>query len=81
MVAGQRAADRLMLALDYRLSPGVAPLTEEQVAVVLHALADHTALMAALAYRPDPTSPWREALSVGHWLHDAADQLERRTDG
>lgn len=77
MVAGQRAADRLMRSLDYRLSPGVEPLTEEQVAVVLHALADHTALMAALAYRTDPTSPWPQSVSVGRWLHDTADQLER----
>lgn len=78
IVAGERAADRLMRSMDYRLSPGVEPLTAAQVAVVLHALADHTALMAALAYRPDPMSRWPEALSVGRWLHDTADQLERR---
>ena len=49
VVAGQSAADRIMEALDYRLSPpGTPELTKDQVAVVLHALADHTALMAAL---------------------------------
>lgn len=77
MVAGEPAADRLMRSLDYRLSPGVEPLTREQVAVVLHALADHTALVAALAHRRDESSPWPDVLSIGRWLHDVADRLER----
>lgn len=74
-VAGQPAADRLMAALDYRLSPGTQRLTRDQVAVVLHALADHTAIQAALAYRVDPSSPWPQATSMGRWYHDVGDQL------
>ncbi|MFS0885306.1 hypothetical protein [Aeromicrobium sp. 179-A 4D2 NHS] len=67
--------------MDYRLSPGVEPLTEEQVAVVLHSLADHTALIQAIDYTPRPEgrsySLYDEAAtSVGQWLHDVADDLE-----
>ena len=77
-VADEPAADRLMRSLDYRLSSVIEPLTPEQVAVVLHALADHTALQAALAYRRDIASPWPEATSLGRWLHEVGDQLEER---
>lgn len=84
-VAGEPAADRLMRSLDYRMHPGTEPVTRDQVAVVLHALADHTAIMAALDHRRDDDSPWPEALSVGRWFHDVADQLDRiagdTTDG
>ena len=76
-VAGQPAADRLMDALDYRLHPAARQLTRDEVAIVLHALADHTAIQAALRWRPDPDSPWPHATSVGRWLHDVADQLTR----
>lgn len=75
-VAGESAADRLMRSLDYRLSPGVPEVSREQVAVVLHAMADHTALMAALRHRVDRKSPWPEATSLGRWLHDTAADLE-----
>lgn len=79
LVVGKPAADRLMRRLDYRLSPANTPrLTREQVAVVLHALADHTALMAALNYRRDDTSPWPESVSLGRWFHDTANDLEDR---
>lgn len=44
--------------------------------MVLHALADHTAIMQALKHRSDPTSPWPEATSVGRWLHDVGHNLE-----
>lgn len=73
-VVGEPAADRLMRQLDYRLHPDAAPLNRDQVAVVLHALADHTALMAALEHRREDT-PWPEATSVGRWLHDVGNQL------
>lgn len=80
-VAGEPAADRLMRSLDYRLSdPGMPRVSPQQVAVVLHALADHTALMAALDYRRDDASPWPESLSLGRWLHDTADDLRDRPD-
>lgn len=76
-VTGEPAAERLMRSLDYRLSPvGIQLLTREQVAVVLHALADHTAIQAALVWRVDETSPWPMATSLGRWFHDTADHLE-----
>lgn len=74
-VAGELAIDRLMRQLDYRLTDA-APLTRQQVAVVLRALADHTAITAALRWRVDPDSPWPEATSIGRWLHDTADQVD-----
>lgn len=84
MVVGERAADRLMRSLDYRLSPpGTERLTAAQVAVVLHALADHTALEAARVYSRDyppgsgrPDTSWPTSTSIGRWLHDTASQLE-----
>jgi hypothetical protein len=80
-VAGKPAADRLMQQIKYRSRQmvgryGVKPPNELQVAAVLHALADHTAIMEALRYRPDVTSPWPEAISIGRWLHDVGDDLE-----
>lgn len=75
-VAGESAIDRLMRSLDYRLTPDTPRLSRQQVAVVLHALADHTAIQAALQWRRDDTSPWPEALSMGRWFHDVADQVD-----
>jgi hypothetical protein len=82
-VAGESAAHRLMRSLDYRLSPpGTPHLIPAQVAVVLHALADHTALEAARVYSRadlhdrDKESPWPTSTSIGRWLHDTADALE-----
>lgn len=77
-VAGQNATDRLMGQVKdqtRRLDLQAAP-TAYQVAMVLHALADHTAIMEALKHRPDPTSPWPEANSIGRWFHDVGDELE-----
>lgn len=80
--AAERAADRLMRSLDYRLSPpGTERLTPVQVAVVLHALADHTALEEARTYRRvdgEQGDYWPTSRAIGRWLHDTADQL---TDG
>ena len=73
---GEPALERLMRSLDYRLSPDVPPLSRQQVAVVLHALADHTAIMAALQWRRDEREPWPAALSLGRRLHDTADQAD-----
>lgn len=77
----ETAADRLMKAVDIQHSTGLYDCekpTPMQVAVVLHALADHTAIMSALKYRPDPTSPWPEATSIGRWYHDVGSDLEWR---
>ncbi|MDP5182151.1 hypothetical protein QOZ88_05840 [Blastococcus sp. BMG 814] len=83
-VAGQPAADRLMVAVRTRyrgpFRDGEMP-DAHQVALVCRALADHTALEAARTYRRStdhagdfhPTST-----SIGRWLQDVADQLEER---
>lgn len=76
MVAGEPAGERIMKSLDNRRFDGVAKPNRQQVAMVLHALADHTAIMEMLKHRPDPTSPWQEATSVGRWMHDVGDTLE-----
>jgi len=69
-----------MRSLDYRRrAVEVEPLTPVQVAVVCHALADHTALLEALRYAPG--GPWPEARSVGRWLHAVGDQLEDTENG
>lgn len=75
MVAGERASARLMRQLLARYPRHCTP-NQVGVAMVLHTLADHTALMAALEHRPDEASPWPQATSLGRWLHDVADDLE-----
>lgn len=77
-VAGQNATDRLMQQIGYetRRLDNQTPPTAYQVSMVLHALADHTAIMSALQHRPDPDSPWPEANSIGRWLHDVGSELE-----
>lgn len=85
MVANAPAAERLkkQVAIQYgyhlKSADGgiVNPL---QIATVLHALADHTAIMEMLNHRPDPNSPWPEATSIGRWFHDVADDLEANND-
>lgn len=74
-VAGESASERIMRSLDNRRTGEPKP-TKKQVAMVLHALADHTAIMEMLKHRPDETSPWKEATSVGRWFHDVGDELE-----
>ncbi len=90
-VADRPAGERLMSALDYRLAPpGTPRLTPAQVAVVLHALADHSALEAARVYSRDHPAGsgqedayWPTSTSIGRWMHDVAGQLEEqhRTGG
>lgn len=76
MVAGQPAADRLMASITYRRrSLPLPPLLPGDVADVLHALADHSALLAALDYRPDGPGRTGYATSLGRWLHAVADDL------
>lgn len=74
-VVGEDAGERIMRNLDNR-RVGVPKPSREQVALVLHALADHTVIMKMLRHRPDPTSPWPEATSMGRWFHDVGDSLE-----
>src|ERR1700730_7885077 len=76
-VTDQFASDRLMQQVKYQQRRIDEPLpTPRQVAMVLHALADHTAIMSAIEHRRDNTSPWPEALSVGRWFHDVGNDLE-----
>lgn len=83
-ISGQPAHERLMQAVHreanfYLSQPknhGNATPTPIQVAVVLHALADHTAIMSMLNHRHDETSPWPHATSVGRWFHDVGHDLE-----
>jgi len=78
-VVGESAANRIMKSLDNRRTGALKP-NRLQVAMVLHALADHTAIMSALEHRPDPTSPWPKATSIGRWFHDVGDDLEVSED-
>lgn len=83
-VGGEAAEQRLMDAvlresqfyLRQPMHAGQHKPTPIQVAIVLHALADHTAIMSMLQHRPDPTSPWPHATSVGRWFHDVGHKLE-----
>ena len=80
-IGDQDAHDRLRRAVDNeaRMFPGVPAPTDVQVAMVLHALADHTLLMVALQHRHDEDSYWPEALSVGRFAHDLADDMVERS--
>lgn len=80
-IAGQDAKDRLMDAVvrEHQFYGGECP-TPHQVAIVLHALADHTAIMQMIQHRPDPTSPWPEATSIGRYFHDLGHEMEQRND-
>lgn len=76
-VSDELAAMRLMRQVSYEQRRIDEPVpTPRQVAMVLHALADHTAIMSALKHRPDPTSSWPEANSIGRWFHDVGNDLE-----
>lgn len=75
-VCGERAGARLMRSQYVRQAVTSTGLTEAQVAAVLHGLADHTALLAALDYSQPEDGYWPEATSLGRWLHDTAYQLE-----
>lgn len=70
------ASARVMAQVRSNARPGTPVPTPDQVAAVLHALADHTALVQAVSWRPEPDEG--AALSVGRWLHDLGDLLEGR---
>lgn len=76
-VCGQPAADRLLAHVHWLAPPNDPPISADVVAIILRALADYTALVEAVRWRPDPTDP-SPAVSVGRWLHDVADQLRDR---
>lgn len=77
MVVNERAADRLCTAIE-RLAPslGIVAPTRTQVAAVLHALSDYTALESAINWRrPDDHILSPDVIALGRWLHDVGDQL------
>ena len=75
---GEPAGERLLRSQYVERAVRKTGLTPAQVAAVLHGLADHTALMAALDYAKPNDGYWPEATSLGRWLHDTANQLEDR---
>lgn len=76
-VAGQPAKDRLMEAVvrEHNFYGGECP-SPHQVAIVLHALADHSAIMEMLQYNVDFKSPWPQATSIGRWFHALGHEME-----
>lgn len=89
MVAGEHAADRLLRA--QKLEPGSPylageePPTPNQIAAVLHALADHTLLMhlvgdevATLGEDRAHLGPgWQQATAIGRFLQNMGNRIER----
>lgn len=80
----ESAANRIMKQLDNRLTGEPKP-TRKQVAMVLHALADHTAIMHMVDFdRRDRFHPgqeeklWPTETSIGRWFHAVGDDLEER---
>lgn len=76
-LGGMDPAERLQrqIASERRLFPDEQAPTLAQVAMVLHALADHTLLMRALTFDPDD-GPWPQATSVGRFLHAYGDRFD-----
>ncbi len=79
---GENAADRIMKALDNRLMNGHPKPDRKQVAMVLHALADHTAIMEMVQFdRMSKWHPgqeeelWPTETSIGRWFHGVGDDL------
>lgn len=90
-VAGKSASEHLMQKIRYKQGSNLyAPMpSEKQVALVLHALADHTAILAMTNYDrmgkapqgEDPakeTKFWATETSIGRWFQAVADDLERQ---
>jgi hypothetical protein len=82
----ENAADRIMRSLDNRLMGEPKP-SRKQVGMVLHALADHTAIMEMVQLdRLDhhgsnagkETKYWPTETSIGRWFHAVGDDLEGR---
>ena len=81
-VADKPATDRIIFSIrqQARRIDGEVP-TPNQIAMVLHALADYTMNVSMLKHRPDTTSPLiPEANSIGRWFHDVGDEFEDTMD-
>lgn len=90
-IAGTHPADRVMAAQSLRSDVylhGDPPPTRNQVAAVLHALADHTHnvhmlsdAVAALGADRDHLGPgWAHASGLGRYFHALGDHLETCPD-
>lgn len=84
----ENASDRIMRSLDNRLTGEPKP-TRKQVAMVLHALADHTAIMQMTRYdrlehwgsnKGKETEYWPTETSIGRWFHAVGNDLEDTHD-
>lgn len=86
-VAGENASDRVMRSLDDRRFDGHPKPDRKQVAMVLHALADHTAIMQMVQFDRMGKSPqgedpkneakyWPTETSIGRWFHAVGNDLE-----
>ncbi len=76
-IGGTDPAKRLMGQISLYSKTAPVP-TPEQVAAVLHALADYTAIVQAVNHSRDTDDPHPEAISVVRWLHKYGDNLEGR---
>ncbi len=77
-IGGVDAVERLreQIRLQGRTRPGDMP-SNRQIAMVLHALADHTSIMQALNFDPEPgRTRWPSATSVGRFLHAYGDRFD-----
>lgn len=73
-IGGDDPMDRLMRQVIHYCGPDVFIPDTEQVAAVLHALADHTTLLQAVRY----SGTDEVALNVGRFLHAYGDTLQGR---
>lgn len=74
-IGGDDPVERLMRQVfnsSWSGNPPERPPSPQQVAYVLHALADHTSLTAAITY----TGSDNYAANVGRWLHAYGDTIE-----
>lgn len=79
-VGGEPVTGRLMRSIAHTTRYGDAVPTAQQVVAVLRSMADYTALQQALTWTARGEGPHDAAQSVGRWLHDLGDEIERGVD-
>lgn len=77
-IGGVDAVARLQrqICAEARMFPDDGPPSAAQVAMVLHALADHASLQLALQFARPDDGHWPEATSVGRFLHAYGDRFD-----
>ncbi len=77
-IGGVDAVHRLERAVkaEARMWPDQEPPNRAQIAMVLHALADHTAIQHAQTFSLDEDSPWPASTSIGRFLHAYGDRFD-----